>query len=193
MNMVAAAARHSYIFTMRLANCFWSSNAKNMGLCLKLCPLIEKAWNETRSFSINLVPCCWIIMKGNFQISIFIQHGQWCITFDLRCLQVLNISNCSQLWQNIFILSIPLFWIWMLSSFCWWLWCISISFWFVINTKFKIVEIEGSACCFDSNSGHFSWYATLCWHMCIRCFYLVRAIPITANFWLLVIAVIRLK
>ena len=36
--MVAAAARRSYVSTMRLAICFRSSNAKTMGLCLKVCP-----------------------------------------------------------------------------------------------------------------------------------------------------------
>ena len=159
--MVAAVARRSYVSIKRLTICFWSSNAKNMGLCLKVYPSIGKAWNQTRPFSINRVPCCWIIMEDDFQISLFIQHGQWCITFHLRCLQVFKISICSQLWQNIFIIGILLFWVWMLSSFCWWLWCMSISFWLAINTKIKIMTIEGTACCFDSNSGHFNRYATL--------------------------------
>ena len=193
LTMVAAVARRSYVSIKRLAICFWSSNAKNMGLCLKVYPSIGKAWNQTRPFSINRVPCCWIIMEDDFQISLFIQHGQWCITFHLRCLQVFKISICSQLWQNIFIIGILLFWVWMLSSFCWWLWCMSISFWLAINTKIKIMTIEGTACCFDSNSGHFNRYATLCWYLCLSRFYLVRAVPITANFRLIDIAVISLK
>ena len=82
-------------------NLFPICKSKKDGSLSKGLP-IRKAWNETWPFSINWVPCCWIIVKGDFHISLFIHH--WCITFHLRCLQVLIISNCSHWWQNIFIL-----------------------------------------------------------------------------------------
>ena len=75
LTMVATAARRSYVFTMRLAICFRSSNAKNVALCLKVCPLIGKAWNQTRSSFISWVSCCWIIMNGDFHVSLFIQQS----------------------------------------------------------------------------------------------------------------------
>ena len=101
LTMVAAAASCSYVSTMRLAICFRSLNAKNMSLCVKVCPSIGKAWNQTRPFSINRVPYCWIIMKGDFHILFLFSvasdtsHSTWDSCKCLKSATILNYGKTS--------------------------------------------------------------------------------------------------
>lgn len=136
------------------------------------------------------VPCCWIRLKCDF-----------------TSLLLLNMSNMSsdashspEIWdtckcynqqlfsimENIFILGC----FHLFTDGC----DASPSFiLLLINTKIKIMTIEGPACCFEIKFGNFNWYATLCWHLYLSHFYLARKVPITADFQFIHIAVISLE